>query len=79
MKKAPKKSYYINKTALLQIGDKIREVRTAKKKSMENLANDSGIDYSQWARIETGKVNFSISYLFRLAEALGVNPKDLLP
>lgn len=46
---------------------------------MENLANSSGIDYSQWARMETGSVNFSISYLFRVAEALGVTPKDLLP
>jgi len=79
VKKVSKKSYYINKTALLLVGNKIRDVRTSKGKSMENLANDSGIDYSQWARIETGKVNFSISYLFRLAEALGVTPKDLLP
>ena len=46
---------------------------------MENLANDSGIDYTQWARMETGQVNFTISYLFRVAEALGVTPKQLLP
>ena len=79
MKKAPKKSYYINKTALLLVGNRIREIRTAKNLSMENLANSSGIDYSQWARMETGLVNFSISYLFRVAEALGVTPKELLP
>jgi len=37
------------------------------------------MDYSQLARMETGQVNFTISYLFRVAEALGVTPKDLLP
>ncbi len=37
------------------------------------------MDYSQLARMELGQVNFSISYLFRVAEALGVTPKDLLP
>ena len=79
MKKSPRKKYYVNKNALLLVGNKIREVRNSKGKSMENLANDSGIDYTQWARMETGQVNFTISYLFRVAEALGVTPKQLLP
>lgn len=61
------------------MGAKIREVRTSKKLSIEALANTSGMDYSQLARMETGAVNFTISYLFRVAEALGVTPKDLLP
>ena len=47
--------------------------------SIEYLANSSDMDYSQLARMELGQVNFSISYLFRVAEALGVTPKDLLP
>lgn len=79
MKKSPKKGYYVNKTALLRVGAKIREVRTSKDISIEMLANTSGMDYSQLARMETGQVNFTISYLFRVAEALGVTPKELLP
>jgi transcriptional regulator with XRE-family HTH domain len=79
VKKTPKRVYYINKSALLLVGTKIREVRTAKNISIENLANSSGMDYSQLARMEAGKVNFTISYLFRVAEALGVTPKELLP
>lgn len=79
MKKTPKRAYYVNKTALLLVGNKIREVRTAKNLSIENLAYSSGMDYSQIAKMELGQVNFSISYLFRVAEALGVTPKDLLP
>jgi transcriptional regulator with XRE-family HTH domain len=78
-RKPPKRSYYINKTALLLVGTKMREVRIAKNISIENLANTSGMDYSQLARMETGQVNFTISYLFRVAEALGITPKDLLP
>ena len=61
------------------IGAKIREVRTDKGISIESLANSSGMDYSQLARMETGQVNFTISYLFRVAEALGVTAKSLLP
>lgn len=79
MKKSAKRGYYINKTALLRVGAKIREVRTSKDISIEKLANTSGMDYSQLARMETGQVNFTISYLFRVAEALGVTPKELLP
>jgi transcriptional regulator with XRE-family HTH domain len=77
--KKPKKEYYINKSALLLIGAKIREARLAKDISIEYLANTSGMDYSQLARMETGQVNFTVSYLFRVAEALGVTPKELLP
>jgi transcriptional regulator with XRE-family HTH domain len=79
VKKTPKKGYYINKTALTLVGAKIREVRNKKEISIEHLANVSGMDYSQLARMELGQVNFTISYLFRVAEALGVTPKDLLP
>lgn len=57
----------------------MREIRLKKDISIEHLANTSGMDYSQLARMETGQVNFTVSYLFRVAEALGVTPKELLP
>ena len=79
MKKPRKRVYYVNKSALLLVGAKIREVRNSKNLSIETLANTSGMDYSQLARMELGQVNFTVSYLFRVAEALGVRPKDLLP
>lgn len=79
MKQKGKREYYINKSALLLVGAKIREARLNKGISIEYLANSSGMDYSQLARMETGQVNFTISYLFRVAEALGVTPKELLP
>lgn len=57
----------------------MRDVRLQKNITIEYLANTSGMDYSQLARMELGQVNFTISYLFRVAEALGVTPKELLP
>ena len=62
-----------------QVGERIREIRNQKNVSIEELANDCEVDYSQVLRMELGKVNFSISYLNKVATALGVNPKELLP
>ena len=78
MKKKAKRSYYKDEEALKQVGDKIREIRTRKQISQENLANECDIDYSQINRMELGKVNFSISYLYKIAKALKVEPKELL-
>jgi transcriptional regulator with XRE-family HTH domain len=73
-----KDKYFKDAEALKLIGVRIREIRTIKKISQETLANSCDIDYSQVNRMELGKVNFGISYLFRIAQALEVDPKDLL-
>ena len=79
VKKRPKRIYFVNENLLVRIGLKIRETRSMRNLSQEMLANDCEIDYSQINRMELGKVNFSISYLYKIATALRVNPKDLLP
>lgn len=78
MKQTDKIKYFKDEEVLKQIGEKIREIRMTKQMSQETLANNCDIDYSQVNRMELGKVNFGISYLFRIAQALAVNPKDLL-
>ncbi len=78
MKTKGVRRYYKDENALKQIGIRMREIRTSKEISQENLANECDIDYSQINRMELGKVNFSISYLFRIAKALQVHPKELL-
>lgn len=62
----------------MSIGHKIREIRTSKKISQYNLANECEVDYSQINRMELGKVNYSISNFLRIAKALGVDPRELL-
>lgn len=41
------------------------------------LCNDK--EWSQISRMERGLVNFSISYLLLVSEALQINPRQLLP
>jgi len=78
VKSKRKRSYYKDDEVLKSIGAKIREFRVNKEISQETLANECEIDYSQVNRMELGKVNFSISNLFRIARALNVDPKELL-
>ena len=78
MKQKPKVKYFKDEEALKRIGDNIRDIRTLKEISQETLANSCEIDYSQINRMELGKVNFGISFLFRIADALEVNPEELL-
>ena len=78
MKQKGKRSYYKDEDVLRQVGAKIREIRMLKQISMETLANECDLDYSQVNRMELGKVNFSISYLYLIAEALNVDPAELL-
>ncbi|HUZ59902.1 MAG TPA: helix-turn-helix transcriptional regulator [Hanamia sp.] len=80
MKNELKRIYYRDDEFLKQIGDKIRELRISKDMTQMDLAfkcND--MDYSQINRVELGKVNFSVSYLSLIAQALEVSPKRLLP
>jgi transcriptional regulator with XRE-family HTH domain len=79
VEKHPKRQYYKDQALLQQIGSKIREARQQREMSIELLANECGIDYSQVNRMELGKVNFSISYLYKIASVLKVDPKALLP
>jgi transcriptional regulator with XRE-family HTH domain len=46
--------------------------------SQEDLAGDSGIPKSQVARIERAKINTTIRTLIKIANALEIEPKDLL-
>lgn len=80
MKKKIRKPYYRNDDFLLKIGSRIRALRLEKGFTQMDLAfkcNDK--DYSQINRVELGKVNFTVSYLSLIAEALGVTPMELLP
>ena len=53
----------LNKDQLaILIGNFIREMRLAKKISMEKLANDAGISYVQLSRIEKGQINTTFLY-----------------
>jgi transcriptional regulator with XRE-family HTH domain len=80
VKKRTRKPYYRDDAFLKEIGDRVRELRLKAGLTQMELAfkcNDK--DYSQINRVELGKVNFSVSYISLIAEALAVTPKELLP
>jgi len=79
VKKVGKRKYFIDRDLLNKLGANIREIRLAKGISQETLANECEVDYSQINRMELGKVNFSVSWLSKIATALNVKIKDLLP
>lgn len=71
--------YFRDDEVLQKIGVRIREARVAKNITQAELAFKCGDkDWSQISRMERGLVNFSISYLFLVAEMLEVNPSSLI-
>ena len=69
--------YSRHEAGIIAFGKRIKELRLLKKLSQEQLAWETGLEFSQINRIENGKINTIISNVFIIAEALGVLPKEL--
>lgn len=63
---------------ILNLGIHIRQLRDKKNMSQQDLANDSGITKSQIARIERAEINTTVKTLIKIANALEIEPKELL-
>lgn len=64
--------------SLLALGQKIRQLRTAKGLSQEAFAGACGLDRTYIGGIERGERNLSLKNLLRITDVLGVTPSDLL-
>ena len=64
-------------TVCKKVGTKIREIRTNKGLSIEKLANESGIDYTQLSRIELGKINTSVYQVYIISNSLSVTVPEI--
>lgn len=62
-----------------QLGQRIQEARRVKGWTQEDLAHHAGLDFSYLNQLENGKRNPSLATLHKIATALGVPLKDLLP
>ena len=71
-----KKKNQKDEVGLKKFGARVRELRKAKKLSIEELANISGLEYSQVSRIERAKINTGVSHILLLATALEVHPNE---
>ena len=58
------------KAAVKVIGGAIRQLREQRGQTLENLAANADISYQYLSGIETGKENFSIRILEKIARAL---------
>lgn len=67
-----------NEAFLEAFGKNLKKLRLARKLSRETLAAAADIEPMQVYRIETAKVNTTISTLLTLSIALDVSPKKLL-
>ena len=65
---------------LKNIGRKIKEIRLQRGLSQVELVGkmQGNIDPTNISRIEAGRTNPTIITLYRISEALEINPKDLL-
>lgn len=60
------------------LAKKLVEVRKSKGFSQEELSHQSGITLSQIARIETERINPTVSTIFKIARTLDIRPAELL-
>lgn len=65
-------------TFIINLGIHLRQLREKKNMSQQDLANDCSIPKSQIARIERAKINTTIRTIIKIANALEIEPKELL-
>ena len=66
------------KAFLIQIGNRIRELRIEADLSQEKLAFESELDRTYIGSVERGERNISVINLRKIARALKYRPADLL-
>ena len=62
---------------VLAFGANLRRVRKAKNMTMEKLAEEAGLEYSQISRIELGQINTKITTVRAIAKGLKIPEMDL--
>jgi len=68
----------ITEDFLIEIGNKISELRNKNKQTLDDIEFLTGIDSSDVNKYEQGKINLTIKTLLKLSIALNVEPKELV-
>lgn len=66
------------RTRLKNIGKHIRNLRESKGLTLEQVEDRGYPSWKHLQAVESGRKNFTITSLFRLAEALGVEAKEII-
>ena len=72
-----KRKFIFDKKGIKILAKKVKKIREEKQFTQEQLAFESGLSLSQIARIETARINPTISTLFRIIRTLEISPKEL--
>lgn len=65
-------------SAVKQLGVRIRQIRTEKSLSQEELAHRSGLDRSYVGQVERGERNLSFDNLCKIASGLDIKLSELV-
>ncbi|MBF4514992.1 helix-turn-helix transcriptional regulator [Flavobacterium sp. ANB] len=65
-------------TFLVNLGIHVRQLREKKGMSQQDLADDCSTTQNQIGRIERAEINTTVKTLLKIANALDVEPKELL-
>ena len=69
----------VAKDIRIVVGESLRDLRQEKGWSQEELGFRSGLHRNYIGGIERGERNVALLNLAKLAKALGIRPRDLLP
>jgi len=69
----------IKKKILVEFGDKVRELRKEKELSQEELADKAGLHRTYIGMIERGEKNITLTNIEKIAKALAISIKELMP
>jgi transcriptional regulator with XRE-family HTH domain len=61
----------------IKIGKKIRSLRTEQHLTIEQLALEAGMEYTQLSRIERGKINTSVYHLYLISRPLKISLSEI--
>ena len=66
------------KEVCMRVGTNVRELRLKKGLTIEKLASEANMEYTQLSRIELGQINTSLYQIYKIANALSVKMTDLV-
>ena len=69
----------MNEDVCVRFGEKLRDIRLDLGYSQEELSFKAGLHRTYISSVERGKRNISITNIKKLADALGLKMKDLMP
>ena len=67
-----------NSTILIKFGERVREIRTQKGLSQEQLAHIANVHRTYIGMIERAEKNITLINIEKIANALGVNINELI-